>query len=119
MALYLKIEDEFELVSELVSLLSEHNNPSMDIIERSRLIIKHWHAFNLSDEIEDFVRITSIDSQTDHLPKGTARDHWNKEALAVMDEESEEYEQEFMDVFKQSCAGLIGYLCKVDEWEIG
>lgn len=35
----------------------------------------------------DFLTMTALDSETDHLPTGHERRHWNAEALARKDEE--------------------------------
>lgn len=98
---------------ELIELLAEDGKRDLDLIERSRRIASIWMAQKLDDKQPDYLKILSIDSQTDHLPKGSVREHWGAEALARADAESSEYEECFKETFENARQGMLEYLSKI------
>jgi outer membrane biogenesis lipoprotein LolB len=61
------------------------------VIEGSRQMLKFQFWLHAGDD-EDFRVFRGVDSETDHLPVGRVREHWNAEALKKKDEEIAEVE---------------------------
>ena len=55
----------------------------------------------------DFLLMTAISSETDHLPLGPARQHWAPDALARKDEELAEAADYWSDQVRSSCERII------------
>ncbi len=114
MAVYLKLAGSYFKIDKLLKVLVNHKKEKLDLIEASRLIVSLWSELNLDLNQESYLGIVSIDSQTDHLPKGSVRTHWNKQSLEKNDVESQECEVYFAEVFQQSCEGMLLYLSQID-----
>jgi hypothetical protein len=55
----------------------------------------------------DLVFFVGVDSETDHLPIGQVRDHWNPGALQAKDEELRRFETATQERALQACRSLI------------
>jgi hypothetical protein len=55
----------------------------------------------------DFLFFIGLDSETDHLPIGDARQHWNPEVLRAKDAELAAYEAKVRDRAFKACRGII------------
>jgi hypothetical protein len=51
----------------------------------------------------DFLLFTAVDSETDHLPIGNERRHWDPNALVKKDLEWEEAENHYRSAIKAAC----------------
>ena len=60
-----------------------------------------------ADRDPDFIFFIGIDSETDHLPIGEVRQHWNPEALRVKDVELADYEARVRERAFEACRSLI------------
>jgi hypothetical protein len=67
------------------SVLSEALSP----IEGARIIVKHCFTARLDND-PDIVRIIGIASETDALPLGSERQHWQAKALTDLEPEISE-----------------------------
>jgi hypothetical protein len=69
--------------------------------------LARWR-FDLGAEADpDFVFFVGVDSETDHLPLGPARRHWNPEILQAKDAELALYEARVRERAFQICRRLI------------
>ena len=59
------------------------------------------------DHDPDFLFFTAVDSETDHLPIGEVRQHWNSEVLRAKDAELAAYEAEVRERAFEACRRLI------------
>ena len=72
-----------------------------------------WQLAALSYEIDgmeddpDFLLMTAISSETDHLPLGHARQHWDPVALARKDEELADAAGYWNDQVRVSCERIV------------
>ena len=55
----------------------------------------------------DFLPFVGIDSETDHLPIGEERQHWNPEALRERDVEIERSQEHWRDYALDACRKLM------------
>ena len=60
-----------------------------------------------ADRDSDFLFFVAVDSETDHLPLGDARSHWNPDALKVKDEELRNFEASARNSALEICRSLI------------
>ena len=70
-----------------------------------RLFQTHFSKKAIDDP--DWVVMMSVDSQTDHLPTGPEREHWDSQALAAKDEEMRKCDALFRDDVFRVCSRLI------------
>lgn len=71
-------------------------------------MLAHLRFEVCGDELEpDFLLFVGIDSETDHLPLGAARDYWAKAALAAKDLEIEEAEAFYRESTLVACRRLV------------
>ena len=56
---------------------------------------------------EDFVVFGAVDSETDSLPTGTARQHWESAALEREDEKIERAEAKYRDAVLSACTNVL------------
>jgi len=71
---------------------------------------RHLSAWRFDVDAEhdpDFVFFVGLDSETDHLPVGEMRSHWNSEALRAKDEELGRFEASTRERAFQVCRSLI------------
>jgi hypothetical protein len=60
-----------------------------------------------ADRDPDFTFFVAIESESDHLPIGEVRQHWNQEALRVKDEEIASFEAFYREQAFEICQRLI------------
>jgi hypothetical protein len=60
-----------------------------------------------ADRDPDFIIFIGIDSESDDLPIGEARQHWNPEALRAKDAELANYEARVRERAFEACRSLI------------
>jgi len=77
------------------------------IIEGSRELASLSRGVEQALLQEDILTFVGIDSQTDHLPIGTQRTHWNAEALKNKDIEIAECEAFFREQAYTDCFSLL------------
>ncbi len=65
------------------------------------------------DNHSDFVLFKAIDSETDHLPIGPEREHWNPDSLKQKDIEIQERENLERDEVFKTCDRLLKYLDQI------
>ena len=80
---------------------------ALGIIEGSRRLNDLRAAIGIYHLDEDFVGFVAIDSETETLPIGEARELWNKEALVQQDRKVEEAERLYRDGVFKDCRKLI------------
>jgi hypothetical protein len=90
---------------EMVGIAEQMLTDKMGIIEGARRLVALSHGAEMSDE--DFMVFRAIDSETDALPVGESRNHWNEEALKAKDKEASDYEEEVREIARQACEQLI------------
>lgn len=65
------------------------------------------HEIDRADNDADFVVFVGIDSETDALPLGAVREHWDHDALARLEPEIEEAERWAASAGADACRSLI------------
>ena len=73
----------------------------------SRQLAALRHEIDTADDDADFLIFVAIDSDTDALPLGTVREHWDQGALARLKPEIEVAELWASDVGADACRSLI------------
>ena len=89
---------------------------SIGIIEGARQLSAL--AYDVVDDWRvdpDFVVFGGLDSHTDHLPIGKAREYWDSVALAVKDREVQRIEADARPKIEQACHNLIRRFAASDE----
>lgn len=84
-------------------------NGTIGIIEGSH----HLSALRTKAELalnDDFELFDVISSESDTLPVGDTRQHWNKEALEEKDWEIKEYEAKMKSQVVQACQNILDKL---------
>jgi len=92
---------------ELVGVARAMLDGRMDLIEGCRRILALRFQVNGSDD-EAFVPFQGFDSQTDHLPKGDARNRFAPELLERFDAEEEEFLEAAKTEILRSCQDIVG-----------
>ena len=92
---------------ELVGVARAMLDGRMDLIEGCRQILALRFQVNGSDD-EAFLPFQGFDSQTDHLPKGDARNGFDPELLTRFDAEEEEFLQLAKTEILRSCQDILG-----------
>ena len=64
-------------------------------------LVPRWH------DDPDFLVFGAVASETDHLPTGSARTHWNPDALAREDERIAQYEAKVRTDIVAACQNII------------
>ncbi len=95
-------KEKNELINTLNMIISEKIN----MLEGVRNIVHLRHNADLKDK-EIFDYFIAIDSETDHIPLGKAREHWNKDALKNIDAELDEYIKGSIKDTKKACMELL------------
>ena len=72
-----------------------------------RKLVALRHDAGVADNDPDFMVFVVIESDTDELPIGTVRDHWNTHALARLEPEIQAAETWARDQGAAACASLI------------
>jgi hypothetical protein len=76
------------------------------VIEASRELSGLRHAITGPSQ-EYLFQFVGIDSETDHLPLGPVREHWEPGALARKDLEIASYEESYRQAAVEAAEGLI------------
>jgi hypothetical protein len=66
-----------------------------------------------TEKDSDILVFIGIDSESDHLPIGDVRRHWNTEALKIKDEELQHYESRVKDRAFRACESIIARFDRV------
>ena len=90
----------------LVARAKELIEERITVLETARWITKHRHWFRPEND-PDFLTFTAIDSETDHLPLGTVRQHWASDALKTKDIEIQRAETQFRPQAIEAARNLI------------
>ena len=96
------IKEKDELINMLNLIISEKIN----MLEGVRNVVHLRHNIDLTDK-EIFNYFVAIDSETDHIPLGKVREHWNKDSLENIDVEMNEYIEDSIEDTKRVCVELI------------
>jgi|SRR5882724_1306267 len=78
----------------------------LGIIAGARQLCGLGHGVG-ADRDPDFTFFVAIDSESDHLPIGVARQHWNPEALRTKDAEVAKFEAFYKEQTFEVCRRLI------------
>src|ERR1051325_3848465 len=97
------VRDQAKIVEVAQAML----DGALGIIEGSRRLNDLRAAIGIYHLDEDFVGFVAIDSETETLPIGEARQRWNNEALVQKDREVEEAERLYRDDALKDCRKLI------------
>jgi hypothetical protein len=73
----------------------------------SRRLAALRHETDTADDDVDFMVFVAIDWETDALPLGAVRDHWDQDALARLEPEIEEAERWAFTAGTNACRSLI------------
>jgi hypothetical protein len=79
----------------------------LGILEGSRLLVSLCSQVSALDHDPDFLCFVGIDSETDHLPLGDVRQHWEPDALASKDQEIRAAEAFYRDHAIAACRALL------------
>ena len=94
---------------EIIEISSLMLEGELDLIEGCRKLVALFHQTSDAGN-EAFFPIRGVDSETDHFPLGSMRDHCSAEYLERADKEIAEYlgdrESEIID----SCKNIIAFL---------
>jgi hypothetical protein len=82
-------------------------NGELGFLMGSRRLSALRHAVDVADNDADFLTFVSIDSDTDALPLGEVRRHWDKEALARLEPEIQSAEAWAAQAGSAACKSLI------------
>jgi len=93
-------------MQELLTLLKEAQL-CKDIIVQNRDIVARYNRLGIDENFSSYLVLLGLDSDTDHLPKGSVRDFWNEDALIKIDLESKDYERSYRDDFLKACDSLL------------
>ena len=73
----------------------------------SRRLTTLRHEIDTAGDDADFMVFVAIDSETDALPLGAVRDHWDQDALARLEPEIKEAERWAASAGADACRSLI------------
>ena len=80
---------------------------ALSFIEGARLICRLRRCAELADFDPDIVAFIAIESETDTLPIGDARQHWAPEALEKLQPEIDSAEKWAQEIGRAECQRLI------------
>jgi hypothetical protein len=92
---------------QIVSTAKAMLDGQLSFLLGSRLLAPLRHQTDASRFDQDFLVFVAIDSQTDALPLGAVREHWDQAALARLEAEIAEAEQWASTVGANACRSLI------------
>jgi hypothetical protein len=90
----------------LVAHAQELIEGRVGVIETARAMIQYRSWFRVGND-PDFMTFVGIDSETDHLPIGSVRQHWDNAALEKKDVEIKRAETFYRDQAMQAAQNLI------------
>jgi len=82
-------------------------NGRLSFLVGSRKLAALRHEAGISVDDADFMVLVGIDSETDELPLGAVRIHWDVEALTMLQPEIDEAERWAAKVGVDACTSLI------------
>ena len=101
-----QINNREDKCREMVLVAKGILNGDIGIIAGARQLSRlRFHSRTEKDS--DILFFVGIDSETDDLPLGDVRRHWNPEALMIKDEELRRYESRLKEQAFRACHGLI------------
>jgi hypothetical protein len=80
----------------------------------SRRLTALRHETDAATDDADFMVFVAIDSETDALPLGAVREHWDQDALARLEPEVEEAEHWAANAGADACRSLIARFSEQD-----
>jgi hypothetical protein len=91
---------------EMVRVAREILNGSIGIVAGARQMngLRFPAKLEWDEDVKVFI---GIDSQSDHLPLGLVRRHWNEEVLKIKDEELKRFELSVKDRAFRACESFI------------
>lgn len=98
-------EEEIHL-QKVVRLATQILKEELGIIEGVRQLTRHLNR-NENLEDQDVLFLIGTDSESDHLPVGHARKHWDPKALKEKDREIAEFEADCKNEVFAICKRLI------------
>jgi hypothetical protein len=102
------LESEERAHREVVTIATAILNGSVGIIEGARQLSALAHDVVDDWRVDaDFVVFGALDSGTDHLPIGRAREYWDPVALVDRDREVERVEADARPKIEQACRNLL------------
>ena len=94
-------------VRKVVEIAQAMIDSRLGVVEGSRLLAGLRFEVCEEDFDPDFLPFVGIDSETDHLPLGKVREHWDPTALAEKDAELEKAETFDRDTALAACRALL------------
>jgi hypothetical protein len=91
----------------ICSLATKMLEGSIDYLEGSIEICSLRSELDLPNNDEDISAFVFISSETDHLPIGSVRAHWSKEALLRLEPEIESATQWAKETSFKNCRSLV------------
>jgi hypothetical protein len=85
-------------------------NGQLSFLIGSRRLAALRHEIDTAGDDADFMVFIAIDSETDALPLGAVREHWDQDALARLEPEIEEAERWAASAGADACGSLISRL---------
>jgi hypothetical protein len=92
--------------AEIIRIATAIFNNEIELILGTRQILPHLRAV-LADRNPDLTFFVGLDSETDHLPVGSERKHWNHEAILAKDRELAKYEDFYRDSAQKTLQRII------------
>jgi hypothetical protein len=80
---------------------------SLSYIEGARKIKQVWYSSRLNEKDPDFLPFVGIDSETDALPLGEMRVHWQAGALKALQPEIDRMEDWARNFGEPHCRSLV------------
>jgi hypothetical protein len=80
------------------------------ILLAARSIVQLRFDLGIDENDDDLLTFVGIDSETDHLPLGSERQHWDQNALLSKDKEIQEMENWALSFGVEACKRLISKL---------
>jgi hypothetical protein len=106
-----EINNEQDQRREVVRVAREILGGSVGIVAGARRMMNLYFDFaqrrSPMEKDKDILVFVGIYSESDHLPLGDFRRHWNKEALKIKDEELNRFELRVKERAFQACKNLI------------
>jgi hypothetical protein len=92
---------------EMIRVARNILNGSIGIVEGARDLTGLRFSSRAEND-SDILVFIGIDSETDHLPIGDPRRHWDTEVLKIKDEELRSFEAQVQERAFAACRSLIG-----------
>lgn len=99
--------DQTAIGEEILQIAQRFLDGKIGVIEVSRLLVSVESSLSKDDKILDIMFFVAIDSETDHLPIGSVRAHWDPQRLIEKDKEFEAVEAYYASESREVCSRLI------------